>query len=295
MTPETCLIGARLLHYAAVLVLFGGSLFPFYALAGRAPLPEPAGRFQLRVFVAAAVLALVSGALWLAFTSATMADSMAGATDWASIKSIVADMPFGRIWAARLVLTIVVIHLTFFPVRVGWLLPIMAGVLLASIGLTGHAASEEGVVGAIHQAADAVHLLAAGAWLGALLPLGFLITKLPEAPETRTAMSRFSGVGSIAVAALILTGLLNGWLIVGSVEGLFTTTYGRLLLFKLALFGLMLLLAAYHRFRLAPALEAAAGRPEAAGRLRRSIALEQALAGAVVVVVAVLGTLDPHI
>lgn len=294
MTPETCLIGARLLHYAAVLLLFGGSLFPFYALAGRAPLPEAAGRFQRRVFVAAAFMALLSGLLWLAFTSATMADSMAGATDWASIKSIVSDMLFGRIWVARMVLMVVVIHLAFFPARVSWLLPITSGVLLASIGLTGHAASEEGMVSAVHQAADTVHLLAAGAWLGALLPLGFLIARLPEAPETRAAMTRFAGVGSVAVAALVLTGLVNGWLIVGSVEGLFTTTYGRLLLFKLALFGLMLLLAAYHRFRLAPALEAAPGRPEAAGRLRRSIALEQALAAAVVAVVAVLGTLDPH-
>lgn len=78
---------------------------------------------------------------------------------------------------------------------------------------------------------------------------------------------------------------------------LFQSTYGKLLLFKLVLFGGMLGLGALHRWVLVPRL----GRALTSGdhvhevhALRRSVAAEAALAILIVIVVSVLGTLSPR-
>ena len=44
------------------------------------------------------------------------------------------------------------------------------------LGWVGHSQIEEGVAGVIHVTSDAAHLLAAGAWLGGLVPLGFILS-----------------------------------------------------------------------------------------------------------------------
>jgi len=106
-------------------------------------------------------------------------------------------------------------------------------------------------------------------------------------------------VGTIVVALLIVTGLVNSWILVGphGVGQLSGNQYIRLLAIKLALFAAMLGLAAINRFRLTPALRRdlqAGSMPVGALRaLRRSIALEFGLATSVLAIVAWLGTLMP--
>jgi len=100
------------------------------------------------------------------------------------------------------------------------------------------------------------------------------------------------------VAALVASGLINGWFLVGSLSALIGTTYGELLLLKLGLFGLMLCLAASNRFWLVPALAKAATISQsdlALARLRRNILAEQILGVLVVGIVSLLGTLSPVI
>jgi putative copper resistance protein D len=94
------------------------------------------------------------------------------------------------------------------------------------------------------------------------------------------------------VAALAASGLVNGWLILGGLEGLQTATYGRLLLAKVAVFAAMLGAAAINRFWLAPAFARQPGEA-ALKRLRLAVAAENALGLGVLVLVAILGTLDP--
>ena len=74
---------------------------------------------------------------------------------------------------------------------------------------------------------------------------------------THRALHGFGTVGTIVVAALVITGLINAWLLVGpdNISALRTTFYGRLLLAKLALFAAMLGFAALNRFRLTPRFE----------------------------------------
>lgn len=110
----------------------------------------------------------------------------------------------------------------------------------------------------------------------------------------------FGTVGAIAVAALVVTGLVNAWLLVGPdrVAALGTTPYGQLLLAKLAMFAVMLGLAALNRFRLTPRFEAsiaAADHRSAIGALRQSLAVETICIVVILALVAWLGTLEPPI
>ena len=120
------------------------------------------------------------------------------------------------------------------------------------------------------------------------------------AGQAHRALANFGSAGTIAVAALIITGVVNSWILVGPdhVAGLMETSYGRLLVLKLLLFGGMLVLAALNRFQLSPALEQAivAGSHDKATRIvGRSVALETGLALAILGIVAWLGTLEPPV
>jgi len=123
---------------------------------------------------------------------------------------------------------------------------------------------DEGMAGVVHTTADVLHLLAASAWIGALAVLGPLALAssrrgaVPGADhEALKGLKAFSAVGVGVVAVLVASGLVNTWLLVGpgGVGRLPTTPYGQLLLIKLAIFGLMLLLAAANRYWLTPRLE----------------------------------------
>ena len=106
-------------------------------------------------------------------------------------------------------------------------------------------------------------------------------------------------MGTLLVAVLVASGLVNSWFLVepDRITSLWTTSYGRLLSLKLLLFMAMLGLAAANRFRLTPALARGLNEPsrqgEALADLRRSIALETAAALGVVALVAWFGTLAP--
>jgi putative copper resistance protein D len=63
---------------------------------------------------------------------------------------------------------------------------------------------------------------------------------------------RFSILGIISVATIVITGIVNSWAILGSVTALLGIDYGRLLLAKVGLFLAMLSLAAINRLRLTP-------------------------------------------
>ena len=71
------------------------------------------------------------------------------------------------------------------------------------------------------------------------------------------ATRRFSLLGTISVVALLASGVVNSWMLLGSPRDLMTTDYGRLLLLKIGLFAAMLAIAAVNRFHLTPRLPAA--------------------------------------
>jgi putative copper resistance protein D len=87
-----------------------------------------------------------------------------------------------------------------------------------------------------------------------------------------------------------LLGAINTLFLVGSLDAMFDTTYGRLLAFKILLFLVMVVVALVNRFRLAPRISREVSALRALGR---TVALEQGLALAVLAIVSVLGTWAP--
>jgi len=106
---------------------------------------------------------------------------------------------------------------------------------------------------------------------------------------------RFSQMGYAAVALLAATGAINTLLLVGSIQALVGTAYGRLLGLKILLFLAMVTVALFNRFRLLPRLRRDAQASAAAAALGRSVLCEQGLGFAILVVVSVLGTWPPAI
>lgn len=280
---EVGLILSRWLHYAGVTALFGLSLFRLYA-----PQTAVAAGGRWRWLVSAALLALLSGIAWFYFAVASIAGSTADVA--ATLPTVLTATDFGPIWSARLLLALILCAPALARRRA--LHAALAGGLVASIAFTGHARIHEGALGWLHVGSDAVHLLAAGTWLGALTAFLLLLRQAPREVATARSLSEFSRVGIAAVATLTITGALNGWLILGGILPLFSGLYGRLLMVKVGLAIGMVAFAAHNRLRLVPALEVA-GDETAVAHLRRSIVGEQALGIAVLLIVAALGALDP--
>jgi len=303
---DSLIILARFVHYAAATALFGVSLFPLYAYV--ASEPERLGRWRAGLLLVTAVAALLSGLFWFVFSAANMAGSLSDLADIEILWAVVRDTGFGVVWTARLFLVVVIILVIgmhqFQKARLSWnlVLVILAAVFLASLAGTGHAQVEEGGASIVHVLSDAAHLLAAGAWLGGLVPLAYILAYLTKTSRDAGPMNqillRFSGMGYLAVATLLGSGFVNSWFLVGSVSNLIGTPYGQVLLIKLVLFAGMVALAAANRLWLVPLMSSLSSSLEATiyqHRLRNHLFGEQALGVMVLLIVSVLGTMRPAI
>jgi putative copper resistance protein D len=207
---------------------------------------------------------------------------------------------FGHLWVGRAVIALLVLVLALVRAvssrsERSVVLLILSGAFLASLAGTGHTQSSTGATKLLQMGSDAVHLLAAGGWLGGLVPLA-LVSARGSRAQAEQGLARFSGMGYAAVAALFATGVINGVILVGTWANLFGSPYGRLLLVKIALFLGMVGFAGINRFFLVPALVRNGGVAEngaVLARLRRHIAYEQLLGATVIGIVSVLGTLAP--
>ncbi|TQL67890.1 copper transport protein [Nocardioides albertanoniae] len=139
---------------------------------------------------------------------------------------------------------------------------------------------------------DIVHLIAGALWLGGLVGLALtlpLITR--RGAVSAEIVTRFSTLAAGSLAALAASGVLMGWRILGSWDNLLNSTYGTLLMTKVALVVAVAVMAAGNRLLVLPRVRDAAGHDDtvAAGSvLRRAVMME---AGVLVVVLAVTGFL----
>ncbi|WP_426407335.1 copper homeostasis membrane protein CopD [Bradyrhizobium ganzhouense] len=252
-----------------------------------------------RVSCIGLVTAVISGGIWLLLQCSAMSGlPLKDALTADVLSTVVNETQFGQVMIVRVGLAILIAAcLASDRVPIAQRLGLIASLAFAaSLAWTGHAAATVGAMGNLHLAADALHLIATAAWLGGLLPLILLlaVTRGDSAkPLARDAVDRFSTLGIISVMALMLSGLINAAILVGSFRALFATSYGQLLLLKLALFAVMLALATVNRLLLTPRLA-----QSGAGGLRwltRNSAIELALGVAIIAIVGLLGTLHPAI
>ncbi|MGJ7582779.1 copper homeostasis membrane protein CopD [Variovorax sp. RHLX14] len=292
--------------YADLMVLFGMPLFSLYALKNEERSTFP-GRILPIIIFGSILLGLVLSVASLV----VMVKNMTGATDYRTIEShafgmILSETYFGTAWISRMMALVVsltgVLRFLKKPAQGCIIISVGGAIALGSLAWGGHGAMDEGVRGFLHFTADILHLLAAGAWVGALA--SFLALAKQGSSEkhfgvlARTSVG-FATVGTIIVATLVVTGVVNLYLIAGNnLSLLFLSTYGILLLLKLALFAGMLMMAALNRHRLAPRIEAAvrSGNTHAACvALKRSLNIEFLLAVVILFLVAVFGLLSPAI
>ncbi len=218
---------ARLLADAGTMVAFGTLLFR----AGIGAVPR-------RLHLVALLAAFAGLAWWLVAQAAAFG---------AGPLEVLAETWFGRVLAAQGLL------LAGAAIATGWPAVLLAGVALAAGAGHGHGVAMGDAPGLV--ASHALHLLAAGAWLGSLPALACAV-----AAGDHAVVPRFSRVATAAVVLLAASALYQGFILGGGLPGLVGTPYGAVLGAKAALFALLLGFAAWHRFRLTPALPASARR-----------------------------------
>jgi putative copper resistance protein D len=225
-----------------------------------------------------------------------MAGSSAAAVDFAVVGAVLLETRFGRVWCWHLLLAaILVLACLGRHPRRPVVLVLSLG-LLASLGWVGHAAMDDGSTRIAHELNQTGHLLAAGLWLGGLAPLAWVLRQARRQPGdfeisvARDALRNFSHMGYVAVALIALTGAINTLLLVGNLDAMLGTPYGRLLAIKILVFLAMVVVALINRFRLAPRISHDSGALRALGR---TVALEQSLGLAALAIVSVLGLWPP--
>jgi copper resistance protein D len=312
------LIWARLIHFTATIAVTGAVFFlalvaePAFreAKVAGSMLAGTRRRLAAISWMGLAV-AILSGAVWLVLQAAQMADlPLSEALSEGVAWTVLSDTDFGQAWTARLVIA------GLLAASLPWLSAsnptlarqraavaiALAAALVGTLAWAGHGAAGAGVEGGLHLVADVLHLIAGAAWVGALVPLALLLRaalgRLDQGGFTVAikAMPRFSTLGIASVGALFLSGIVNTWLLAGSIPALVGTEYGRLLLVKIALFLVMLLFAAANRLWLTPRIVLASdtdGIKAALEQVRRNTLIEAALGAIVIFIVSILGTMPP--
>jgi len=312
------LIWMRALHFAATASLAGALLF-------KTLISDPAVRTAQGDGYMAAIIrrrlawivwlsfafVLVTGAGWFVVQTAQMTDVPPSAvfTEGAAW-NVLLNTDFGNVWAARAVLAALfagALVLETGPLAnvraAGAVSTALAVPLAGALAFAGHAAAGSDTEGAVHLSADILHLVAAAAWLGALLPLAMLLGTAYAKNDAfsitmaQTATLRFSVLGVVSVGTLVATGIVNSWFLVGSIDALASTDYGHLLALKVVLFFVMLSIAAVNRFRLTPRLVEKHGAVQHAAlrQLRNNSLMEATLGLIILFLVGMLGTLPPAI
>jgi putative copper resistance protein D len=301
-------IGIRFALFAALMLFTGLAAFPLYTLRRSERANRLLAEMLVRLQRWLCGLGLLVSTAGIVVLTANMHGIGPSSVAPEMLRTMLLETDVGAVWlvrtAALLVAAIAAWSSTRRP-RIAATILAAAGVAaLSTLAWSGHAGATEGLTGTVHRISDALHMIAAAIWLGAIA--AFLILLRPRRhglPPQRIALAarsldRFGRVGTICVLVITATGLVNAQLILGleNAGRSIASPYGQLLLIKLLLFGAMLVLAAANRWRLAPALTAASidtdpGR--AAAAIRRSIAAEAAAAGTILALVAWFGTLEP--
>ncbi len=293
MDPQTTLLALlRGFHVAALLSLFG----TLVSLAMVAPIglrdagaaAAPARCRLISLARWSGGLALLIGACWIVLQASVIAGTTTIGGTLHALVPVARDTQVGNLVLIRFALLLVA--LPFLGGR-GWRLVVallLTGTALAMQGGIGHAGATAGANRATLLTSEALHLLAAGAWVGGLLPLFLLVGSLPP-PVAAAVCESFTPVGLSAVLIIAATALVQAWQWIGSVAGLFGTDYGRIALVKLGLFLLLLMLAGANRFILTNRLRDPT-RPLTRQWLRASVAVEATLGAMVILVAAFLAS-----
>ncbi|WP_174847462.1 copper homeostasis membrane protein CopD [Yersinia artesiana] len=256
MSLATLFVLCRFLHFLAVMLMFGISIFTALLAPDRFSSILKNRLSPLLIF--STFLGLVSAIGLLAIQAGMMGDGWSD-TYRLSVWWAVLGTRFGEIWQWHLGLSI----LSMWVVLLGttrFYYQLMVGcstLLLASLAFTGHAAMHGGVLGWIHQTNQIIHLLSTGYWLGCLPALLVCLAytgRNDVKREAITTLIRFSTWGHLAVALVLATGVINSIIILRETSLTLTSVYQMLLLSKVILVLFMIVVAVINRYLIVPML-----------------------------------------
>ena len=241
------LIAARAAHFVATTMVAGALFFAVFVFdpavrkIGEGPITPRLRRLLPWIIGAGVALALVSGAAWLVLLSAEISGRPLSAMITSDVvRTVLTQTQFGRVWQVRLGLGALLALAMVLDHRQRWrtsqlaagIKATLAAGLVGSLAWSGHGGADEGTHGIIHVVADVLHLIAAAAWLSALVPLAILFVSAWHSRDakrralTLEATLRFSTLGVISVATLLATGIVNTWFLAGGMPALVEPTYG---------------------------------------------------------------------
>ena len=261
-------------------------------------LAEPDGRRLVRWARTAGAVTAVAWAAALPLTASYQVAGDLGAlgkgSTWAALTTTEYGVAAAVVVGANLAVALVA-HGS--PDRTRRLLATAAAlVAVCAPALTGHTRAATPELLAV--GAAMVHLVAGSVWFGGLVALALVLPGLlGRGALAAQVLARFSGIAAGVLVALVLTGSLLAWRIVGSWSTLFEATYGRVLLLKIATAAIAVAIAAWNRYRLLPRMQDGRRRAdrEAAGWLvARATTLEAATLVGVLLVTGILVDRSPE-
>jgi copper transport protein len=286
LTPEPMRLGLRLFGYAALLII-GGMLFTEFSIAQGI---IGAARAREVLLASGVVLTLAPLLQTLIFLDDSRDFGVFQSLFhiWEAFDTTAGSMHFVRFFAAA-VLLIGVIRAgqTTSKTLVSPPMLVAAGSYLVSLAYTGHSRSMKWPV--LGVPADVVHTAATAVWLGGLIVFVFFVLPTLQPSQSIEAFRRFGTAATYAVAAMVVSGIIQTLRLHGSVITLFTQNHGRWLLLKLVLVAAMLKIGDINRRRLLRKLPSDdAGVANRVALLRRASITEIVNGGLVMLVTAVL-------
>ncbi|WP_159731444.1 CopD family protein [Methylosinus sp. Ce-a6] len=296
------LVATRWAQFTAATLLVGASLFPFYASPRRPDANWASVAKVMRPLLTASTLvATFSALLWVGVSIVDLVQDVGGLFDTETLRAYFLETSFGKVWAFRVIAAImlslaalVARRRLFAPNRATVLIVALAATLLASQAWIGHPASLPGHERWIVTAAYGLHVVGGAVWLGALPPLGLLLAhslRTGGGFAAELALRRFSPVGMLSVAAILLGGVVNALPRAQSLESFVASGWGRIVIFKFAAASAMIAIAAVNRFVLTPRLSTHSNGGMIA--LARNVALEQCAGLAILTASSLLAVVHP--
>jgi len=228
-----------------------------------------------------AMLALAMALLGFAIRGAMLLDDLSGMVDM-SILALLWETPPGDALLLRLLGLGAVLVGTMAGGRWLWMATLGAASAIWSFCEIGHVASEDR---AWFQIILFTHLIAAAFWIGVFFPLRKLSRSPGTLAEAAMLGHRFGQIAAVAVPLLVVAGAIMTWRLVGSASAMVGTSYGLMLLAKLAAVALLLSLAVINKLRLVPAMQR--GDAAVGLRLAKSISLEWLCVGVILLATAI--------
>jgi copper resistance protein D len=248
VSPDILIVGNRFLHDSSLVMVFGGT--GFLQIVASPGLRSSLQRIWILPERTAVSIAVATTALALPVNIAFLADGWPTA-DFAT--AYLFHTNGGRVLVLQLLSAAALLGIWMYPLPRATVL--VAGLMLCELALTGHASDG----GTLHQViagtAEALHILAGAAWLGALPALLIVLHRLKKGThqaECILALRNFSIIGHFVVMVTITFGISTALYINGVPHP--SSEYSSAVLLKASLVLTMASLAVINRYAIVPRL-----------------------------------------